>query len=330
MNLRRGPRAFTLIELLVVIAIIGILVMLLLPAVNSAREAARRVGCTNNLRQFAIAMNNYHSAFNILPTGTLQIPGTNPPKYYGISVHAQLLPYFEEQNLADLVNYRAPYDDPQNAVALMTKVSMFECPSDTDSLPPELGGRNNYYGNSGSNILFGLPAKDPADPNHDMPAPNGLFYRGSKVRFSQIKDGLSHTAAFSEKIRGDGNNGISTEISDTYRPGTYPKTPDEAMEMCRQCDINDLSKQGVSNVGAPWIYAYHSTTMYYHIAPPNTRSCMFPPGRIMTTAGSRHTGGVNVVMCDSTVRFVPSDVDLELWRAWGSRRGNESQPSSGL
>jgi len=93
--------------------------------------------------------------------------------------------------------------------------------------------------------------------------------------------------------------------------------------MCRECDINDLSKQGVSNVGAPWIYAYHSNTNYYHIAAPNSRSCMFPPGRIMTTAGSRHNGGVNVVMCDAAVRFVPDDVDLSIWRAWGSRKGHE-------
>jgi len=325
---RRG--AFTLIELLVVIAIIAVLVMLLLPAVNSAREAARRMSCSNNMRQFAIALNNYHSAINKLPTGTLPIPDTNPVKYYGISVHAQLLPYCEEQSLSDLVNFRAPWDDPQNAAALQSDVGFFECPSDLDMLPRDLGGRTNYYANSGCVPVFTPPTKDPADPNKDMPAPNGLFYRASRLKFSNVKDGLSHTAAFSERIKGDGNNGVATDASDTFRPGTYPKSADEAIQMCQAMDPQDLSKQGVSNVGAPWIYAHHSTTFYYHVGLPNTRSCMFPPGRIMTNPSSRHTGGVNMAMCDGAVRFVPNDVDLQLWRAWGSRNGGENISGSGL
>lgn len=322
---RHSRGGFTLIELLVVIAIIAVLVSLILPATNAAREAARRIACTNKMRQLAIAMNNYHAARDRLPFGTEPIPGTAPIQFYNVSPQAQLLPYFEEEQLFKLVNFKASYDAPENAAALMTNIDLFRCPTDIDTLPPELGGRNNYYANAGSGLAFTPADKtNPKDPNRDIPSPNGLFFRGSRVRFSQIRDGLSYTAAFSEKITGDGNNAIVTEKSDTFRPGTYPKTPDEAIQMCEDTDIQDLTKQGVSNVGAPWIYAYHSTTFYYHINTPNRRSCMFPPQRIMTTANSRHNGGVNLAMCDASVRFVNDQVDRALWRATGSRNGREN------
>jgi prepilin-type N-terminal cleavage/methylation domain-containing protein/prepilin-type processing-associated H-X9-DG protein len=322
----RAKAGFTLIELLVVITIISVLVSLLLPAANAAREAARRMTCTNKLRQMAIAMNNYHSSRGRLPFGTEPIPGTSPTRYYGVSPQAQLLPYFEEEQLFQLVDFEASYNAPENAAALMTPVDLLRCPSDIDRLPVNLGARNNYYANAGSDLVFTPPDKsNTTDPNRDMPAPSGLFYRGSRIKFSQIRDGLSHTAAFCEKMTGDGNPAIASEQTDTFRPGTYPSTPDEAVQMCQDTDIHDLANQGVSEVGAPWIYAYHSTTLYYHINTPNRRSCMFPPGRIMTTANSQHSGGVNVAMCDASVRFVTDDVDLAVWRAAGTRRGNERQ-----
>jgi prepilin-type processing-associated H-X9-DG protein len=81
--------------------------------------------------------------------------------------------------------------------------------------------------------------------------------------------------------------------------------------------------QGYSNVGAPWIYSYHSATRYYHVTPPNGPSCMYPPGRIATTAGSNHPGGANVALCDGSVRFVNEGVDVLAWQALGSRNGNE-------
>ncbi len=88
-------------------------------------------------------------------------------------------------------------------------------------------------------------------------------------------------------------------------------------------NIQDLTLQGYSNVGGPWTYGYHSTTSYWHSGPPNTRSCMFPPSRIMTTANSRHPGGVNVAMADGSVRFVKDTVNLAAWRALGTRNGGE-------
>jgi prepilin-type N-terminal cleavage/methylation domain-containing protein/prepilin-type processing-associated H-X9-DG protein len=315
----RALSGFTLVELLVVIAIIGILVGLLLPAVQAAREAARRMQCSNNIRQIGLAMHNYESTWKKFPPGSLV--GVT---FTGISVHARLLPHMEQANSYTLVNFNFGYDAPQNAVARAQQISTFLCPSDpAGDLPALLGGRNNYYANVGTGILAGAKPTDPADPNFSQPAPNGVFFRESRIAPRDILDGLTYTAAFSEKLLGDGSNGIATLRSDTFRPGTFPATADAALADCNAMNPLNLSLQGVSNVGAPWLWAYHSTTMYYHVAPPNGRSCMYPPGRIMTTAGSRHPGGVQVLLCDGSVQFASENLDLAIWRGLGTRAGSE-------
>jgi hypothetical protein len=153
-------------------------------------------------------------------------------------------------------------------------------------------------------------------------APNGVFFRDSYLRFSDIVDGTSQTAAFSEHCKGDFNQGFATR-NDTYRPGTFPSTPDEAVAQCAAIDVNNLAFQGVSDVGAPWLRSYHSTTLYFHVGPPNTRSCMFPPGRIATAANSEHVNGVMLALCDGSVRFVSETIDLATWRSLGTRDGHE-------
>jgi hypothetical protein len=222
-----------------------------------------------------------------------------------------------------LVNYNLSWNDPSNAVAVNTKVPAFVCPSDINKLPISLGATNNYYGNMGTNLLYQAPPTLASDPNYGMPPHNGAFSASIAVRFADFLDGTSNTAMFSEKNRGDGSNGISSPESDTYRPGTFPATPDQAMADCLAVNVNDLSKQGYSNVGAPWMQPYHSVSVYYHILPPNSRSCMFPPGRIASTAGSRHPGGVEVAMSDGSVRFISRTINLQTWRAIGTRDGND-------
>ncbi len=213
---RNGHKAFTLVELLVVIAIIGILVGLLLPAVQAAREAARRMQCSNNLKQLGLSMHNYESTFKRLPSGNLG----STSFVTGLSVHSRLLPYMEQANLYQLVDYNFAHNHPVNDAARLQSVPTFICPSDNyTGLAPSLGGVNSYYANSGTNILAGAPPTSSSDPNFGMPACNGLFYRDSAVRFGEISDGLSNTVAFAEKIAGDGSNSIATPASDTFRPG---------------------------------------------------------------------------------------------------------------
>ena len=144
------------------------------------------------------------------------------------------------------------------------------------------------------------------------------------LKFADIIDGTANTAAFSEHGLGDFSNAISTPMTDTYWPKTDPATPDEAVTLCNAINPLDLQFQRVSDVGAPWLQGYHSTSNYFHVAPPQGRSCMFPPGRIATTAQSFHTGGVQVARCDGSTGFVAQTIDLIIWRALGSRNGGET------
>lgn len=312
-------RGFTLVELLVAMAIIAILLSLLLPAVQHVREMARRSTCRDRLHQLSLALQTYHTSYQCFPSGN-----TGGLVFSGLSFHTRILPELQQEALAKRINFHVGYDDPTNDFARNLNLPLFRCPSDTDALPAEAGGRNNYYGNSGTQILFsGVPPADPSAPNADMPPSDGIFFRNSWIRSGDIPDGESYTALLCEKVLGDGSNGISTPASDTYQPGTFPETPDEALQDCRELDVTDLTKQGRSNVGAPWLWGYHSTSLYWHVAPPNERSCMYPPGRILTTAGSRHGGLVHLAICDGSVRTISEDIDLELWRSLGSRNGDE-------
>ena len=314
----RCRSAFTLIELLVVIAIIAVLIGLLLPAVQKVREAANRMKCQNNLKQLCVALHNYHSTYGTFPQSRTFPNGSS------FSAHSRLLPFMEQDAVHKLIDFTQPWSDPKNAAACATKVASFLCPSDSfNAVPPDLAP-TNYRANEGTSLVMWYGTTDANKVNSAMPPPNGPFFVNGPFKIADVADGTSNTAAFSEHIAGDFNQGIATEMGDTFEPGTYPDTPDKAIADCQAVDIQDLTKQGYSNVGAPWLYGYHSTTSYWHSAPPGFRSCMYPPSRIMTTANSRHTNGVNVGFCDGSVRFIAYTIDLATWRALGTRNGNEA------
>jgi prepilin-type processing-associated H-X9-DG protein len=215
------------------------------------------------------------------------------------------------------------WNDSMNEMARATPVKVFLCPSDAGASVPSLWAATSYRANEGTSLVFGYGPSDPTGVNRTMPPPNGVFFADSRTRLSDIADGTSNTAAFSEHILGDFSNTVATERSDTFQPGTYPATPDQAMRDCQAIDWTNLKYQGDSNVGAPWVRGHHSTTSYWHSAPPGSRSCMFPPQRIMTTANSYHPGGVNLLLCDGSVHFVQYSINLTTWRALGTRAGGE-------
>jgi type II secretory pathway pseudopilin PulG len=297
------------VELLVVIAIIGVLVALLLPAVQAAREAARRSQCSNQLKQFILAAHNYHDTLLAFPAGR------NRRDH---SVHAALLPYYEQTNVHNLVDYSKSWNHANNAAARGTTIAFFNCPSDPQSAVPAGYAGTSYRANQGSGVLWDLPPSNSSNVNFGMPAPNGVFYADTWLNMASITDGTSNTAAFSEHQKGDFNQGIAT-MADTLAPGTHPADADAAMADCIAIDPKDLAFQGRSDVGAPWIQGYHSTTIYFHVLPPNGRSCMFPPGRIATSAASQHPGGVMLALCDGSVRFVSQTINILTWRDIGQR-----------
>lgn len=302
---------FTLVELLVVIAIIGILMGLLLPAVQMAREAARRTTCGNRLKQIGLANLNFHSARQILPEGQTSTNG-------GYSALSRILPYMEKQNLYDRIDYNYPVDDPINEFARLQHVPDFVCPSDLDNPLPETGGAVNYYGNKGTSVVWGTNN----GPNATLPPPNGVYFKGKAVRLAEILDGTSNTAMYSERLLADGSNGMVSEVEDVFfHPGS-PTTPDEAVSMCMALDTSNLANQFPLFMGSPWMKGQHT---YQHISLPNERSCgYFTINRATMPPSSHHPGGVSLLRCDGSVGFVADEVSLDAWRALGTRKGKEA------
>jgi prepilin-type N-terminal cleavage/methylation domain-containing protein/prepilin-type processing-associated H-X9-DG protein len=301
---------FTLIELLVVIAIIGVLIALLLPAVQAAREAARRSQCTNNLKQIGLAMHNYLDSRGSLPAA----------QYLATSFSAltMVLPQLEQSVLFSALNCDLTYDDPSNSTVLFTTVSSFLCPSDFQNRLPARGGATNYMANKGTQVMWLTPQMG---PNTALPPPDGVFYAESATRFAEISDGTSNTAFFSERCLADGSNAIISPLEDVFFHPGAPTTADQARQMCMALNIQDLSTQFPLFMGAPWLHGQHT---YQHSSAPNGRSCgFFAVLRATMPPSSRHPGGVNVTMGDGSVKFIKQTIGLAAWRGLGTRGTGE-------
>lgn len=329
----RKRSAFTLIELLVVIAIIAVLIALLLPAIQQAREAARRSQCQNNFKQLGLALVNYHDAYGCYPMSRAftGIGAGAPPFTYPVvnfSAMARLLPQMEQANIYDMINFQFHCNDVSNTTLRGVTVATFLCPSDPGASPLPAGyAGNNVRVNEGSTINFAYYEIDPAGLNASLPPPNGPFFALRHYKVRDILDGASRTAAFSEQRRGDFSNAIATE-EDFFQPaGVWPTQMDDAVNLCQAVDKNNLALQSSSNAGMEWTGVGVTHFFYLHNATPNMRSCHFQPGRIVATASSHHTGGVIVAMCDGSVHFVSNSVDQAIWRAAGTRAGNEATPN---
>ncbi|MCA9087066.1 MAG: DUF1559 domain-containing protein [Planctomycetaceae bacterium] len=188
-------RGFTLIELLVVIAIIAILIALLLPAVQQAREAARRSQCKNNIKQIGLALHNYHDTFNTLPAAFYRVNTTTPPAAWGWGT--MILPYIDQAPLYNTLN---PSNPPAVAptAAVQTVIPAYRCPSDTG---PQLNANRGNWGTSNYSGVYGSVAST-ADANENLSSGNGCFSASSSVRFRDITDGTSNTVGIGERAYG--------------------------------------------------------------------------------------------------------------------------------
>jgi prepilin-type N-terminal cleavage/methylation domain-containing protein/prepilin-type processing-associated H-X9-DG protein len=349
MSLRR--RGFTLIELLVVIAIIAILISLLLPAVQAAREAARRSQCVNNLKQIGLAAHNYVATYQVLPFGKgLNYVGhvAGAAAYARWSVHSQLLQYIEQGNLFNAINFTLPpetpgmagdvafmppYQDPnrENSTACLSQVATFLCPSDGGaSLLASWPGGNNYLGNLQSwacDLGDNFPSTvSPGERNL------GVFYYQSAIRMADITDGLSNTAFFSEKIRGTDINDSDARSDSLIMSGTISLVPtgiDATYAACQALSPRTTTRL-TRRQGMSWVMGEMCCTSYNHVAPPNSQTCAglgftgnMANMPMQVPPSSRHPGGVTVMMGDGSVKFIKTSVNLGVWRALGTRSGGE-------
>ncbi len=331
-KLKRG--AFTLIELLVVIAIIGVLVGLLLPAVQSAREASRRMSCQNNMKQCGLALHNYHSTFQ-------RFPGIGRDSTNAFSVLAQILPYAEQANLQELIDFESPiYTSighgpgaiqsihPGNLQAAQTSVAMFRCPSenaddrfsayDCDSTAGQFYHGTNMVTCTGSGRDDNWNLLPLADRKTD-----GLFYYDSRTAFRDILDGTSHTTVFTETLMGGGSDLSSAPMQNRDAVAWIHRFPE-----LENPDVEAETRGAVFGWfgyrGYSWLSgkAYASTFSTY--IPPNPSHPDLAQSAFGWFSGrSNHTGGVNIGLADGSVRFVTESVDLSLWRNTGSIADHE-------
>ncbi len=314
-----GRNAFTLVELLVVIAIIGALIALLLPAVQAAREAARRMQCTNNLKQMTIAAHNHHDVYGYLPNSYFQksMGYDTMNNWRWISFVAPMLPFMEQTPLYELIIRKTTSGQvwthtPTDSDGLGTnQVVTWLCPSNADAKPPagELA-RLCYRANLGDLCFAG---------GDDVDAPRGVFRPGTyaQVSFASITDGTSNTAMFLESFPG-----VFSEANPPLKGGnavvsglTSRSIPSE----CLSINTNGILTSVAGHINSwrrPGMSAFFGRPPCIGVCtmlPPNAPNCANSTDPStnggMITAGSFHAGGANVSLCDGSVRFVTETVD---------------------
>ncbi len=322
---RRRASGFTLVELLVVIAIIGLLIALLLPAVQMAREAARRSQCSNNLKQLGLALQNYVGVSGAFPPVTLLPVGQT---YQPWSGQARLLPYLELGNLGSLINFTENPEFPSNPTAAATRVAAYLCPDEVRDeqrvTPTLIHYPLNYVFNQGTWFIYDPKSGDVGD---------GAFMPNRAFRPADITDGLSNTLGMSEALAYQPN------LWDTNNPNTVGVAPPQTV-----ADLQTYYGGTFDSFGhTEWVEGDVHETGFTTTFPPNTKvpytsgsevysidvtsmrdgESATAPTYAAVTARSYHPGLVNALLLDGSVRTVANSVDQKVWRAAGTRAGTD-------
>jgi prepilin-type N-terminal cleavage/methylation domain-containing protein len=342
MKRRRRQRGFTLVELLVVIAIIGILIALLLPAVQSAREAARRSSCKNNLKQIGLALHNYLIPNGSFPPSFCIRRGTALSGNNGSwSIHGRLLPYLEQAGAYDQVRLDIAWDTQLATGVPQLRIPTYVCPSDpNDTVRIKNNAPYIYPQTYGFNFGTWLVYDPTTGAGGDGP-----FYVNSRARPADIRDGLSNTLAaaevraFTSYFRNTADPGPAVPDSTTVVAGLPaggaqfklgPNTNDNTGHT-EWCD-GRVHHSGITTVFAPNTYVeyVHSDGNSYDVDY-NSRQegkSATEPTYAAVTSRSYHPGVVNTCLMDGSARSVSETVDLAVWRALGTRNAGEPIPSN--
>ena len=355
-NQRSG---FTLVELLVVIAIIGILIGMLLPAVQAIRAAARRTVCANNMRQIALAVHNYESAFQKFPVNQIG-PGLSNGSggfesgYYSWLV--PILPQLEQLNLhqqfdhtinnGDGDGYRVSAGHP-NAAAVSARVATFLCPSDTPNRNNSviLGSANPYPGSYAGNAGWPSYASGFAGERATPGKYNGViplvhpsspvaWHAGSELGFESILDGTSHTALLSERLIQPGNSADEIRDGDARLRSLHILERTETLaQIIDQMSSSHAHVFESAHIGRSWSSGSPLVApTYMHVQPPNSvighYNTSIDEGDFVITASSHHARGVNVAMVDGSIHFVSNTVSREVWWAVGGRDDGRTESLS--
>ena len=316
----KKDRGFTLVELLVVIAIIGVLAALLLPAVQAAREAARRATCVNNLKQIALGLHNFHDARKVFPVGQFNPMSeqTNKARYFNRACWwHKLLPYVGETAMAEQLEAYWPVSGPPGGEDYIydnsnrdAVVGTFVCPSDPASPKTLTFGTylNSPIGNQGFHGNYAVCAGDAYfNPEHSPKGDklSGIFYALSKTRMKEVTDGTSHTLLVGEIV-------VSPDTTNHDGRGRYWNTFD--------------GNTFFSTMSPPNTTVFDSLYLCVSIPEAPCSPAPLTPNSpvLVMSARSRHRGGANFALADASVRFFEDEVDAQLFKALGTRAGNET------